>query len=96
MNSWPSTTSARKKKRCDKSKLISNAAAQKFLGAVAKDLQAMLRRLGYHVPATVGTGELAVQTALANRPDIGQMDWSSVRMFMVASVCGANKTVTWR
>ena len=43
-------------------------------GLVAKDLQSMLRRLGYHVPVTVGTGELAIQTALANRPDLILMD----------------------
>ena len=43
-------------------------------GIVAKDLQAMLRRLGYHVPATVGTGELAIQTALQNQPDLILMD----------------------
>ncbi len=43
-------------------------------GIVAKDLQAMLRRLGYHVPTTVGTGELAIQTALQNRPDLILMD----------------------
>jgi len=41
---------------------------------VAKDLQAMLRRLGYDVPVTVGTGDLAVQTALKNRPDLILMD----------------------
>ncbi len=43
-------------------------------GIVAKDLQGMLRRLGYHVPATVGTGELAIQTALQNQPDLILMD----------------------
>jgi two-component system, cell cycle sensor histidine kinase and response regulator CckA len=43
-------------------------------GIVAKDLQAMLRRLGYHVPVTVGTGELAIQTAIQNQPDLVLMD----------------------
>jgi two-component system cell cycle sensor histidine kinase/response regulator CckA len=43
-------------------------------GIVAKDIQSMLRRLGYHVPATVGTGELAIQTALQNKPDLILMD----------------------
>lgn len=43
-------------------------------GIVAKDLQALLKRLGYHVPATVGTGEMAIQTALQNRPDLILMD----------------------
>ena len=43
-------------------------------GLVAKDLQSMLRRLGYHVPVTVGTGELAIQTALTNKPDLILMD----------------------
>jgi PAS domain S-box-containing protein len=41
---------------------------------VAKDLQAMLRRLGYHVPTTVGTGELAIQAALKNQPQLILMD----------------------
>jgi len=41
---------------------------------IAKDLQAILKRLGYHVPATVGTGELAIQTALKNQPDLILMD----------------------
>jgi PAS domain S-box-containing protein len=43
-------------------------------GIVAKDLQAMLRRMGYHVPATVGTGEQAIQTARENQPDLILMD----------------------
>ncbi len=43
-------------------------------GIVAKDLQSMLRRLGYHVPATAATGELAIQTALQNKPDLILMD----------------------
>ena len=43
-------------------------------GLVAKDLQSMLRRLGYDVPATVGTGELAIQTAATNQPDLILMD----------------------
>src|ERR1043165_4185342 len=43
-------------------------------GIIAKDLQAMLRRLGYHVPTTVGTGELAIQTARQNQPDLIMMD----------------------
>lgn len=43
-------------------------------GLVAKDLQGMLRRLGYHVPATAGTGEVAIQTALQNKPDLILMD----------------------
>ncbi len=43
-------------------------------GIVAKDLQSMLRRLGYHVPATVGTGEQAIQTAWQNKPDLILMD----------------------
>jgi PAS domain S-box-containing protein len=34
----------------------------------------MLRRLGYDVPATVGTGDLAIQTALKNQPDLILMD----------------------
>ena len=34
----------------------------------------MLRRLGYDVPATVGTGELAIQTAATNQPDLILMD----------------------
>lgn len=43
-------------------------------GIIAKDLQAMLRKLGYHVPVTVGTGERAVETATANQPDLILMD----------------------
>ncbi len=43
-------------------------------GLIAKDLQSMLRRLGYDVPVTVGTGELAIQTAAANQPDLILMD----------------------
>ncbi len=43
-------------------------------GIVAKDLQAMLKRLGYHVPTTVGTGELAIQMALQNKPELILMD----------------------
>ena len=43
-------------------------------GIVAKDLQALLKRLGYHVPATVGTGDLAIQTAFQNQPDLILMD----------------------
>ena len=43
-------------------------------GIVAKDLQAILRRLGYHVPVTIGTGDLAIQTALQNQPDLILMD----------------------
>jgi two-component system cell cycle sensor histidine kinase/response regulator CckA len=43
-------------------------------GIVAKDLQALLKRLGYHVPATVGTGELAIQAAIQNQPDLILMD----------------------
>ena len=43
-------------------------------GIVAKDLQAMLRGLGYHVPVTVGTGALAIQAAFENRPDLILMD----------------------
>ncbi|MCE9611968.1 MAG: response regulator [Chthoniobacter sp.] len=43
-------------------------------GLIAKDLQSMLKRLGYHVPTTVGTGELAIQTAATNRPDLILMD----------------------
>ncbi len=43
-------------------------------GLIAKDLQSMLRRLGYDVPITVGTGDLAIQTAMANQPDLILMD----------------------
>ncbi len=43
-------------------------------GIIAKDLQAMLRRLGYDVPVTVGTGEKAIATAIANQPDLILMD----------------------
>lgn len=43
-------------------------------GIVAKDLQALLREMGYHVPATVGTGDLAIQTARQNQPDLILMD----------------------
>ncbi len=43
-------------------------------GIVAKDLQALLRRLGYHVPNTVGTGEQAIQLAIQNQPDLILMD----------------------
>ena len=43
-------------------------------GLIAKDLQSMLRRLGYEVPVTVGTGDLAIQTAMANQPDLILMD----------------------
>ncbi len=43
-------------------------------GIVAKDLQAMLRDLGYHVPLTVGTGELALKAAIENQPDLILMD----------------------
>ncbi len=43
-------------------------------GIIAKDLQSMLRRLGYEVPVTVGTGEKAIQTAAANQPDLILMD----------------------
>ena len=43
-------------------------------GIIAKDLQSMLRRLGYEVPVTVGTGEKAILTALANQPDLILMD----------------------
>ncbi len=43
-------------------------------GLIAKDLQAMLKRLGYDVPVTVGTGELAIQTAAQNQPDLILMD----------------------
>lgn len=43
-------------------------------GIIAKDLQSMLRKLGYDVPATVGTGEKAIATALANQPDLILMD----------------------
>jgi two-component system, cell cycle sensor histidine kinase and response regulator CckA len=43
-------------------------------GLIAKDLQAMLKRLGYHVPVTVGTGELAIETAAQNKPDLILMD----------------------
>jgi PAS domain S-box-containing protein len=43
-------------------------------GIIAKDLQAMLRNLGYHVPVTVGTGALAITTALQNQPDLILMD----------------------
>ncbi len=43
-------------------------------GLIAKDLQSMLRRLGYDVPVTVGTGDLAIQTAAANQPDLILMD----------------------
>ncbi len=43
-------------------------------GIVAKDLQAMLRGMGYHVPATVGTGDAAIQTAAQNQPDLILMD----------------------
>lgn len=43
-------------------------------GIVAKDLQAMLRRMGYHVPTTVGTGDLAIQNVAQNCPDLILMD----------------------
>lgn len=43
-------------------------------GIVAKDIQAMLRGLGYHVPKTVGTGEMAVQIAREAKPDLILMD----------------------
>jgi two-component system, cell cycle sensor histidine kinase and response regulator CckA len=43
-------------------------------GLIAKDLQGILRRLGYHVPMTVGTGEQAVASARENRPDLILMD----------------------
>lgn len=43
-------------------------------GIIAKDLQAMLRKLGYDVPVTVGTGEKAILTASANQPDLILMD----------------------
>ena len=43
-------------------------------GIIAKDLQSMLRKLGYDVPVTVGTGEKAILTAGANRPDLILMD----------------------
>lgn len=41
---------------------------------IAKDLQSMLRRLGYDVPLTVGTGEKAIAAAIANQPDLIVMD----------------------
>lgn len=43
-------------------------------GIIAKDLQSMLRRLGYEVPVTVGTGEKAIQMAAENKPDLILMD----------------------
>ncbi len=43
-------------------------------GLIAKDIQGMLKRLGYDVPVTVGTGDLAIQTAEANKPDLILMD----------------------
>ena len=43
-------------------------------GIIAKDLQSMLRKLGYDVPVTVGTGEKAIAMALANQPDLILMD----------------------
>src|SRR5438132_9646193 len=43
-------------------------------GIVAKDIQNMLRGLGYHVPVTVATGPLALQKAAENRPDLVLMD----------------------
>ncbi len=43
-------------------------------GIVAKDLQGMLRQIGYVVPETASTGEAAVQKAVANRPDLILMD----------------------
>ncbi len=43
-------------------------------GIIAKDLQSMLRKLGYDVPVTVGTGEKAILTAGANQPDLILMD----------------------
>jgi PAS domain S-box-containing protein len=43
-------------------------------GIIAKDLQSMLRKLGYEVPVTVGTGEKAISTAGTNRPDLVLMD----------------------
>ena len=43
-------------------------------GLIAKDIQSMLRRLGYEVPLTVGTGDLAIQAAVSNQPDLILMD----------------------
>lgn len=43
-------------------------------GLVAKDVQAMLRRLGYHVPVTAGTGEQAIEAARQNQPNLVLMD----------------------
>ena len=65
-------------------------------GLVAKDLQSMLRRLGYEVPATVGTGELAIQTAAANMPDLILMDINlrgKMDGVMAAETINANQDV---
>ena len=43
-------------------------------GLVAKDVQGMLRRLGYDVPATAGTGEQAIELARKNQPNLILMD----------------------
>src|SRR5437773_12422677 len=41
---------------------------------VAKDIQYMLRTLGYDVPVTVATGVDAIRTAEENHPDLVLMD----------------------
>jgi two-component system cell cycle sensor histidine kinase/response regulator CckA len=41
---------------------------------IARDLQALLQQLGYHVPAIAGTGPDAVASATAHRPDLVLMD----------------------
>jgi CheY-like chemotaxis protein len=43
-------------------------------GVVAKDLQSRLRKLGYDVPVTIQTGELALEVARDIRPDLVLMD----------------------
>jgi CheY-like chemotaxis protein len=41
---------------------------------IAKDIQDMLRRLGYVVPAVVSSGEKAIQKAAETHPDLVLMD----------------------
>jgi CheY-like chemotaxis protein len=41
---------------------------------IAKDIQDMLRRLGYAVPAVVSSGEKAIQKAAETHPDLVLMD----------------------
>jgi CheY-like chemotaxis protein len=41
---------------------------------IAKDIQGMLRRLGYAVPAVVSSGEKAIQKAAETHPDLVLMD----------------------